>query len=273
MSTFKSFLRSGTFVAASAAALTLTACASNSDGARYGNVYDYESNSTCESSNHCGTQTVSNESDRYGETAHTGGSYSGATGTENVIYADCSVISGMNCNAQPAQTHTVHTASQQDVYPVQTYPAAHTVSDMSYGSSMAEAAPCPSGTVSNGDGTCMESSYAAPTTSYSQSSYSGASSSLPAQCPSGTTMQGDGTCMEASYSSMAATSSYGVSSSSVSSYGTSSAGTAACPAGSSAQGDGTCAMNEGTAYSPTSSFGGYTNSGSYTTQDYAPIRK
>jgi len=78
-----------------------------------------------------------------------------------------------------------------------------TTSQSSYGSTSAQ---CPSGTIKQTDGTCLESSSASiPSSSYgSSSSYNSGSSfsgSIPTNCPSGTTAQSDGTCLEGGSSS------------------------------------------------------------------------
>ena len=306
MSTLKTILRSSALVGAGTAALFMTACASNSSSARYGNVYDYESGGQCNSG---GCISAPAQTARYAE-------------PQQVVYADCSVVQNMDCGTPMAQTYPVYEPAP--VY-AQTYQ-----NDISYGgaTSYGETVACPAGTTAAGDGTCMETSYSAPATTYSDSysSSSYASSAPAADCPAGTTPAGDGTCMQSSYSApvtsySAPATTYTDSYSSSSSYGSSSAGTAACPAGttsaadgtcmqssygststydsgatsygssssyggssygttsascpsgSSMQGDGTCAMNEGSAITNSTTYGGYTNSGSYVTQDYMPIRK
>jgi len=71
-----------------------------------------------------------------------------------------------------------------------------TTSHSSFGSTSAQ---CPSGTIKQTDGTCLESS-STPISSYdSHTSYNSGSSfsgSIPTNCPSGTTAQSDGTCLE-----------------------------------------------------------------------------
>lgn len=207
MSTLKTILRSSTLICTGAAALLMTACASNSSSARYGNVYDYESGGNCDSSA-CMSAPV--QTARYSE-------------PQQVVYADCSVVQGMDCGVPMAQTYPTYQEH------VQSYPVYDAAPAISYGgaTSYGEAAPCPAGTTAAADGTCLQSSYGS--TSYNTGSTSYGSTS----------------------------------------YGES----ASCPAGPSMQGDGTCAMNEGSAISSGTTYGGYTNSGSYTTQDYMPIRK
>lgn len=175
-----------------------------------------------------------------------------------------------------------------------------------------ETAPCPAGTVSAGDGTCMQSggsvvvgsTVSSSSVSYgsSASSYvaSGVTSHETASCPSHTTLQSDGSCMmrgatstgTVSYGS-GATYSSGTSYSSGASYGSSSYvtshETAPCPSGTVSAGDGTCRQSSNvvsTGYytpapapapAPVPTYGdgsyGYGNGGGYTAGDYMPIRK
>ncbi len=299
-----STLKSVTLLTGSVAALALTACSHSAQADRYGNVYDYEGGAACVEN--CGAPATS----RYGDTGYVQQApvYQGRT--ENVIYADCSVINGMACPApvsQPAQVYTQPAPVYTQPAPVYTQPApVYTQQTQTYTTQSAPA-ECPSGTTPNGDGTCMQNSYESttsyttPTTSYESydstpsyttPSYStGAVESAP--CPAGTTAAGDGTCMESSYgstsydtTSSSSTYDYGTTSTTDygttdygSSYGTTSSTPVSCPSGTTPNGDGSCAMNEG--YSVDSYQGGsvevygggYTQSGGYTATDYRPVRK
>lgn len=243
MSAMNTFLRTGTVLAAGAAALVMTACSSTGQSTRYGNVYDYEGGAYCEGA-------ACSADSRYGDSGYVApapvATYPAPVpAQENVIYADCSVVSGMSC---PTQTQS---------YPVYTQQTTSVTS---------APAQCPAGTIAQGDGTCMQTSttgYSSTTTT--STSYSGSSM---ADCPAGTTMQADGTCMQSS-------SSWSSSSSSSTSYSGSSYGTTttSCPSGTTLQADGTCSMNEG--YSVEiydSGSTGYQTEG-YTPRDYRPVRK
>jgi len=287
MSTSKSILRSGSIAAITVAGLALTACASSGGADRYGNVYDYESGQGCNTSP-CAAAPVT--STRYGNAGYVEQAPVYAPRTENVVYADCSVINGMNCAPQAPQQMPVYQA-QPSVGAYGGYTAQPT--------QMAQSVACPAGTTPSGDGTCMQNSVSMPgtfgsTTSVPASSYSQSYTSSmteTAPCPAGTTAAGDGTCMQGSNSvsmpgTYGGTTSYDTGSSY--SYGsTQSFGgeMAACPSGSTMQGDGTCAMNEGMSTSnvgieiysepvTTTTYGGYTNTGGYVgATDYLPVRK
>ena len=266
------------FKSSAIAAITLaglsTAIAANAQSSRYGNVYDYESGQNCGQG--CAAPvTKTHTSSRYGHTA-----------THNTapapVYVDCAAMG--TCAPRPTTVYT-------QPAPVQ-YQAAPTYTAPTYAQAPAN---CPAGTTAQPDGTCMQSSYTAPTTSYSSgSSYSSstysAPATMPADCPAGTTAQSDGTCMQGS--SYSSTSSYGSSSSytaPTSSYSTASSAPVSCPAGTTAQSDGTCMQGgSGSAYtgstvelytgdattssSATPSYG-YTSDGGYAATDYLPIRK
>lgn len=282
-----STLKSVTLLTGSVAALALSACSHSAQADRYGNVYDYEGGAACVEN--CGAPATS----RYGDTGYVQQApvYQGRT--ENVIYADCSVINGMACPAPVAQPAQVYTQPA----PVYTQPApVYTQQAQTY-TTQAAPADCPAGTTPNGDGTCMQNSYesttsySAPATSYesynSSSTYStGVVESAP--CPAGTTAAGDGTCMESSYSSSTSTygstsydstPSYGATTDYGSSYGTTSSTPVSCPSGTTPNGDGSCAMNEGYSVDDYQGGsvevyqGGYTNTGGYTATDYRPVRK
>lgn len=295
MSNTSTFLRTSAIATAAIAGLTLTACASNGSQSdnryanSYGNAYGYETGgSACAPQNQCaptGNARYGNAAPVYAAPAPV---YA-APRTENVIYADCSVINGLNCGPtyQPAPTQ-VYTAPAA-TYAAPTYSApTYSAPATSYGS---ETAPCPAGTVSNGDGTCMQSSssysssssytapsYSSATTSYASSSYGGET----APCPAGTVSNGDGTCMQSS--SSYTTPSY--SSATTYSSNSYSGETAACPAGTTQAADGTCLQGGSygsTSYSnsnieifndaTSSTYGGYSSSGGYSANDYLPVRK
>ncbi|MEE9271875.1 MAG: hypothetical protein V3U57_01190 [Robiginitomaculum sp.] len=194
-----SILKSGLIASACVVSLTLTACASRGQNhnSRYGSsAYDYESGGNCGVSP-CDTEIV------VAPVAKP--SYSPAPVISRqqvspaVVYADCSVVSGVNCNTQPAPTYQ---AMQSSSAPV-TCPAgttsnghscmenssAYTVSTLAYSGGPVS---CPVGTTDNGDGTCMESS------GYNTgSTYTNTLSSV--ACPSGTTPNSNGSCMSTGY--------------------------------------------------------------------------
>ncbi|MEE9347402.1 MAG: hypothetical protein V3U82_04350, partial [Robiginitomaculum sp.] len=169
MSTMKTILRSTTFVATSAAALALTACASQAQDARYGNVYDYESGSQCQSQSRyndggqgCnGAATQNTQTTRYGDAA-----------TNGVVYADCSVMNNMGCAPAQTQTYPAQTYPVAQTYPATTYPAPAPYQEpVSYGGySTGEAVACPAGTTASNDGSCLQSS-GGYSDSYSSGSY------------------------------------------------------------------------------------------------------
>lgn len=181
MSTLNSVIRSGTFLGSAVAALALTACSHSGQSERYGNVYDFEGGAPC-------VENCMAQAPAYYEPAPV---Y--APQTENVIYADCSVINGMSCPAPLAQPTTVYHAP---ICPAGTLDAgdgtciqdSYTTSYESTTTYDTAPANCPAGTTPAGDGTCLQSS-----TNYG-TSYETSTTYQSGTCPSGTTMQGDGTC-------------------------------------------------------------------------------
>jgi len=287
MSTNTIFL-SGAIAVISLAGLSV-AVSADAQSSRYGgSVYDYESGQSCGQA--CAAPAPVATTSRYGSPVQ----------SAPPVYVDCRA---MGTCAPPApvyaqQPTTVYTQPA----PVQSY------SQNTY----APPVNCPAGTTAQPDGTCMQSSYSAPSTSYSTgSTYSSGSTysaptttySEPVSCPAGTTAQSDGTCMQtgSSYSSgstySAPSTSYSSSGSSYgssSSYSSASGGTADCPAGTSMQSDGTCMQGGSSTYSSASSYTGssvelytgdatttsattpaygYTSDGGYGSTDYLPIRK
>lgn len=265
------------------AGLTLTACASSgsqSSSSRYGSVYDYESGG-----NGCDTTSCGAVAQPYaGGQQMSGGQYMGGTQhmsggqmiggqavSPGVVYADCSVVSDMNCNGQqPTQVYTQPATTGSD------YGYSH--------STMSSTTPaqCPTGTTPANDGTCMQSDSSSygysstptyPSTGYSSTTTSTHTSGGAVPCPTGTTAAGDGTCMASGsygYSSSTTNSTY---SGTTSSYGSTSAGTANCPTGTTSQGDGTC-MESSSTYGSSSTTTGYTAPTTYTPPtSYLPIRK
>ncbi len=238
-------LKNGLLAVTCIAGLTLTACASGQNGSsRYGSVYDYESGGNACQAGPCGPAVAAPV---YGGQQVIGGQ----TVSPGVVYTDCSAVSGMNCNPQPAQTYTQPT-------PAYTPPAT------TYGNPVA----CPSGTTPNGDGSCMETGggYDYSTTTVTTPSYS---SGERVPCPSGTTAAGDGSCMQSG-------STYDFSSTTTSTYTGSSGYTGEampCPAGTTPNGDGTCMEGAGvTIYNNTNT--GYVPPATYTPPiTYLPIRK
>ncbi len=273
-----SMIKSGFFASACVAGLTLSACASSQNSSsRYGSLSEYEGGGYCNTSP-CGPTVGAAPvvDSRYGsaggQTVH----------SENVVYADCSQVGGMNCGtAAPAPVYTapapapVYTQQQSTTY---TAPAT---------TQYAGPITCPAGTKDAGDGTCMQisststytgstysgssSSTSYPSTSYSSTTTSSSYNTGPVDCPVGTKDAGDGTCMMSSGSSL---SSLGSSSSSSSAYtgssaviygssGSSATQYADCPAGSVRSASGSCTVS-----------GGYAPSSTYTPPTtYMPIRK
>lgn len=268
------------FAVVATAGLTLTAFAGNS-GSRYGapSVYDYESGGNCHSAP-CVKPVQQNH--RYGGQTQTY-QQPAMQVSPGVVYVDCTAMG--TCAPQP----TYQAAPQQ--YTTQQY----TTQSYSAPAISAPTAECPAGTTPQSDGTCMQSSYSSTTSYSSTPSYSSSTSysSAPSYsgemvaCPSGTTKQSDGTCMQtgSSYSSSTSYSSTPSYSSSTS-YSTTTSAPANCPAGTTAQSDGTCMQSGSSAFTggtatiyagdattTSSTYGGYTSDGSYTANDYLPIRK
>lgn len=273
----KTIFRSSAIAAMTLTGLSITVCA-NAQSSRYGNVYDYESGRNCGQA--CVAPAQTHTSSRYGHTATHGAP----------VYVDCAAMG--TCAPQPTTVYTQPAPVQYQATPTYTAPT-YSAPAPTYAQAPAN---CPAGTTAQADGTCLQSGYSAPTTSYSSgSSYSSstyaAPASMPADCPAGTTAQSDGTCMQTS-SSYSSTSSYSApvsSYSSSSSYSTASTAPANCPAGTTAQSDGTCMQGGSsssytgssvelytgdatTSSSSTSSYG-YTSDGGYAATDYLPIRK
>ena len=277
-------LKNGLMAAVCVAGLTLTACASSNgayghSNSRYGSVYDYESGGNC-NAGPCGAAVAAPVvASRYGSAETVIG---GQAVSPGVVYADCSVVGGMNCN-QPAPMYT------QQPAPVYTPAPTYAQTAPSYGAPVA----CPAGTTPNGDGTCMESSMpygGSPPSMRQTQAYSGSPPSMSqsysaqsyggetAPCPSGTTPNGDGTCMEGgggsiAYSGSPPSMSQSYSATTSQSY---SGEMADCPAGTTPNGDGTCM--EGTGSTGTveiyGNSGGYQQTPTYNPPvDYLPIRK
>lgn len=258
-------LKNGFLAVACVAGLTLTACASSShsssSSSRYGSVYDYESGG-----NSCNTNPCAPVAQPYGGQQHVvhGGQQmiGGQAVSPGVVYADCSVVSGMNCNGQqPTQIYT---------------PPAPTAPVYTGGHTITEPVTCPAGTTTNGDGTCMEAStstYEFPsttTTTSSHTSYSGEA----APCPTGTTPNGDGSCMQtgSTFGSHTSSSTYTGSTYTGSTY--SSGSTVNCPTGTKASGDGTCMETSTTAVTyGNTGHTGYVPSVTQGPTSYLPIRK
>jgi len=274
-------LKSSAIAVITLAGLSVTVAA-NAQSSRYGNVYDYESGRSCGQACVAPAQQTHTTS-RYGHTAT-------HTVAPAPVYVDCAAMG--TCAPQPTTVYTQPAPVQYQAAPTYTAPAP------TYAQAPVN---CPAGTTAQSDGTCLQSSYSAPTTSYgSGSSYSSstysAPAAMPADCPAGTTAQSDGTCMQGS--SYSSTSSYGSGSSysapttsygSDSSYSSASAAPVNCPAGTTAQSDGTCMQGGSsstysgssvelytgdatTSSSSTTSYG-YTSDGGYAATDYLPIRK
>lgn len=274
----------GSAVAAMTFAAMSIAASANAQS-RYGNVADYERGQNCGQA--CvAPAPQAHTSSRYGHTAS-------VPVAPAPVYVNCAQMG--TCAPQPSVVYTQPAPVQYQAAPVQSY------SQQSYQTQSYAQAPanCPAGTTAQPDGTCMQSGYSAPATSYGSSSYSSSSyssgTSMPADCPAGTTAQSDGTCLQGGSSTYSAPTlpdtydSFGSSSYSSSSYSSASSAPANCPAGTTAQPDGTC-MEGGSSASYTGSSVeiytgdattsstatpsyGYTSDGSYAATDYLPVRK
>jgi hypothetical protein len=256
----KQIIRSGLMGSAAIAALGLTACAnSNAQSNRYGasTHYDYESAQSCGSSCTTGVTTPT---------------FRPAPKVHKTHYGYEGVPCSTSCGAVTTGYPTVTTGTTH----VTSYPSTPTYTQ--------ETAPCPVGTTSQPDGTCMQngshvSSYTGTSTytggsSYTSGSYSSggyASSGGVADCPAGTTMQPDGSCLQrggSSYSShTSSTYTAPVTSTYSSTYVAPELVTECCAPVSSST-----SVYSGDAV--TNTYGGYATSGStYSSSDYLPIRK
>jgi len=235
-------LKTALMAAVCVGGLTLTACASSqTSGSRYGSVYDYESGGDC-GSNACGAVvTPPVASTRYGSETVIGGQ----PVSPGVVYADCSVVGGMNCPQPAPQPVPVYTPAPAPTYTPPAYSGP---------------VECPAGTTPNGDGTCMQGGdygYTSSTTTTVAPSYA-----EPVSCPSGTTPNGDGTCMQGS--------GYSFSSSSSVTTTSSSGQMGDCPTGTSRTNDGTCMMSD----SNVTIYDGYQPPAEYEApKTYRPYRK
>lgn len=274
----KQIIRSGLMGSAAIAALGLTACAnSHAQSNQYGaqSHYDYESAQSCGSS--CGVTTPT---------------YRPAPKVHKTHYGYEGVPCSTSCGA-------VSSGVISSGYPTITTGSTHvTTSHISTPSYTQETAPCPTGTTSQPDGTCMQggghvSSYTGSSSytggsSYTSGSYSSgySSSGGVADCPSGTTMQPDGSCLQrggSSYSShTSSTYSAPITSTYSSTYVAPELAVECCgPVTSSTSyysGDAVVNTQGGYATSgttaPINTQGGYATSGStYSSSDYLPIRK
>lgn len=276
----KQIIRSGLMGSAAIAALGLTACAnSHAQSNRYGSDthYDYESAQSCGASCTTGVTTPSYRPAPKVHTTHYG--YEGVP----CKTACGGVSSGVISSGYPTiTTGTTHVTTPTITTPAYTQ----------------ETAPCPVGTTSQPDGTCMQgsshvssytsgSSYTGGSTSYTGgSSYSSGytTSGGVAECPAGTTSQPDGSCLQSSGSSYSShtsstysapitsthSSTYAapITSTYSSTYVAPELTTECCgPVTSSTT------VYTGNAAS-TNTYGGYATSGStYSSSDYLPIRK
>lgn len=263
----KQIIRSGLMGSAAIAALGLTACAnSHAQGSQFGvqSHYDYESAQSCGSNCTTGIKTPA---------------FRPAPTTHQTHYGYEGVPCKTSCGAVTSGYSTVSTGSR---HVTSSYPTTSSYSQ--------ETAPCPTGTTSQPDGTCLmsgshlssftgSSSYTGGSTSFSSGSYSSggyssggfASSAGVADCPAGTTTQPDGSCLQRSGSSFSShtSSTYTapVTSTYSSTYVAPELATECCaPVTSSTS------VYSGDA--ATETFGGYATSGStYSASDYLPIRK
>lgn len=276
----KQIIRSGLMGSAAFAALGLTACAnSHAQSDRYGanTHYDYESAQSCGSSCDAGVKTPTF---RPAPAPRTHYGYEGVP---------CKTACGA------ATTGVISSG-----YPTITTGSTHVTSTVTTPSYTQETAPCPTGTTSQPDGTCMQggsysshtstgSTYTSGSTFTGGSSYSSGSVSSGgvADCPAGTTSQPDGSCLQSgsSYSShSSSTYSAPITSTHSSSYAapvTSTYSSTYSPPvqtfSAPVQAYSAPISSSTTVYSgeaQTNTYGGYATSGStYSSSDYLPIRK
>jgi hypothetical protein len=265
----KQIFRSGLMATAGLATLGLTACVnSHASSARYGasTHYDYEG-VTCGSA--CGVSTA--------PTYHASAATYQAPATTYHATPSFSAThydyEGKPCSTGCAPSYGTGVISSGVV-------SSHTshISTPTYGT---ETAPCPAGTTSQPDGTCLQggsySHYSSGSTISSGSSYSstyssGSLSGSVAECPAGTTAQPDGSCLQhgggySSYSSTTytapVTSTY---TGTTSTYVAPELTTECCAPVSS--------TTTYTGPAATGTYSGYATSGStYSSSDYLPIRK
>ncbi|MGB0906755.1 MAG: hypothetical protein ACPGVT_04615 [Maricaulaceae bacterium] len=183
------------------------------------------------------------------------------------------------CATPPMTTYTssAHPLPMAPVIPPVAYPTHTYVAPTAYMAQSNHAAmgvDCPTNTTRQPDGTCLmngsvshgTTSYSS-TTSYSQpTTYSSTTTSYGGNvnCPSGTSLQSNGTCMQGGSTSTSTTYGSGISSSHSTAVN--------CPTGTTRQPDGTCL--QGGSISSGSTYTGYSsNSSSYSSQNYLPIRK
>lgn len=258
----KQIIRSGLMGSAAIAALGLTACAnSHAQSSQFGaqSHYDYESAQSCGSSCTTGVTTPAFRPAPVVQQTHYG--YEGVP---------CKTSCGAVTSGYPTiTTGTTHVTSS--------YPSTPSYSQ--------ETAPCPTGTTSQPDGTCLmngshvssytgSSTYTGGSTSHTSGSYSSggyASSGGVADCPAGTTMQPDGSCLQRGGSSYSSHTSSTYSAPVTSTYGSTYVApelvTECCAPVSSST-----SVYSGDAV--TNTYGGYATSGStYSSSDYLPIRK
>lgn len=273
----KQIYRSALMAATGVAALGLTACANSHASDRYGySHHDYESTATC--SGTCGVTTPKFRPAPKPAPIYTHYDYESSPSgcaTKSPCGTTSHVSTGYGYGyGSTISTGTVHTGA---------------IASPSYST---ETAPCPAGTSSQPDGTCLQrggsshiSSYTTGSTISSGSSYSGSSYSsgsfgssiVAADCPAGTTAQPDGTCMQhggSSYSFSSTTTTTPVTTyvPPVTTYTPPvvtnchlSTGTTGCGISSTAT---DIYVAPSTSYST-----GYQSSGVYSSSDYLPIRK
>jgi len=148
MSTTKLF-RAGLFATVGVAGLTLAANAQS----RYGNIYDYESGRNCGQA--CTVPAAAPTTSRYGAPVVAAPTYAPAPVYNPApVYIDC--VQAGTCAPQAATVYT---------QPTQTYSApSYTAPASTYTQSVqAPPANCPSGTIAQSDGTCMQTSSSSTT--------------------------------------------------------------------------------------------------------------
>ena len=198
----KQFYRSALMAATGIAALGLTACANGHASDRYGaSHYDYETTGTCAGA--CGgkSHVPAYKPAPAPVPVFTHYDYESSPGG-CVTRSPCGgiVSGGYTSTVSTGHISTGHVSTGHIASP----------------SFSSEVAPCPAGTTTQPDGTCLQnghgyvgSSYSSGSvissgSSYSSGSYSSgsiSSSTIAAECPAGTTAQPDGTCLQHSGSS------------------------------------------------------------------------
>ncbi len=269
MSTTKLF-KAGIIATVGVAGLTLAANAQS----RYGNVYDYESGRNC--GNACTPAPVAPTASRYGAPVVAAPTYNPAP-----VYVDC--VTAGTCAPQPSVVYSQPAPVYSTPAPTYTQSTQAAPANCPSGTTPQADGTCmQTGSSFSTTTTFSEPSFSSSTSSSTFSSPS--TSFEPVSCPSGTIAQGDGTCMQTGSTFSSGSSFSEPSFSSGSTFSSSSSlGPVNCPAGTTAQSDGTCMQGGSNAYTGSSielytgdaatTSGGYGSSSTYSSPDYLPIRK